>query len=142
MRNAPSQARLTGIALVGALAAFAVGGPATARSEPTVARQGGATTISGLHHGEEDCGLRSMSGKVVKRTFDKNEIVPTGIVLEARDGTRVIVGIKLDGVDDWAENLKREVFPALQRLTKPGRYVHENMVTCGNAEINTVETIR
>jgi hypothetical protein len=62
--------------------------------------------------------------------------------LELRDGTRVPVGIELDGFDDWAENLKREVLPALQRLTKPGRAVNGRMVTCGNAEISTVETIR
>jgi hypothetical protein len=128
---------------MGLLVVLSAVGAAAAKGEPQIVeRQGSLASISGLHRGEEDCVLRPMAGKVVKRAFDTSELVPTGIILERRDGTRMFVGIELDQFDDRSENAKRELLPALQRLTKPGRRVSGRIVTRGNAEINTVETIR
>jgi len=125
--------------------ALIAGGAGSARAAVHYAldAHGNTISINGLvsEANSEGCGLRAMSGRIIKRTFDKDELHPTSFVMEARDGTRVFVKIEFDP-DNWDENTRRAVYPGLQRLTKPGRLVRGNMLTCGNAEDNQLEAIR
>jgi hypothetical protein len=123
-----------------------VGGARSAAAEVqfTQDHRGNTTSVTGLvsDADSEGCGLRPISGRVVKRAFNKAELLPTGFVLEARDGTRIFVSIALDNPDHWNEATQRAVLPGLQRLTKPGRLVHGKVFSCGTAEILTLQTIR
>jgi hypothetical protein len=130
------------IALSVGAAVYAAGGAAHAAVQFTQDHQGVTTAIRGLHV-DNTCGLRPMAGKVVKRTFNSDEIMPTGFVLEGSDGTRTFINIDIDGADDWDEATRRAVYPGLQRLTKPGRMVRGRMLACGAAGgVFSVETVR
>jgi hypothetical protein len=94
--------------------------------------KGQVTSIVGLSDSREGCHPSEMSGVVVKREFQKDEISLSGIVVELPDGTRSFINVI--AVPESLPMAQRSNFvTGLQILTKVGRTVSLLVDACGAA---------
>jgi len=89
-----------------------------------------------------DCVGALTTGKIVRREFRKDGLVPTGIVVEAPDGSREFVNadVELAGTDNATRGW---VLRGLQTLLSEGRFAERYVRLCGAAgRVEVLDALR
>jgi hypothetical protein len=103
----------------------------TARAEISIRQneKGDVVSISGLAT-PEGCHPFEMRGVVVKREFREDEMVLSGLIIEAADGTRTFVNV-LALPESLNLAARGNLIQGLQRFGRVGRTVSTVIYACG-----------
>jgi hypothetical protein len=89
-----------------------------------------------------DCVGALITGKIVRREFRKDGLMPTGIVVEAPDGSREFVntGVELGSADNGTRGW---VLRGLQTLLSEGRFAEMYVRVCGaGGRVEVLDALR
>jgi hypothetical protein len=73
-------------------------------------------------------------GRVIKREFASDGMRLQNFVYEKSDGSRGIINVDFDEIDNEGQIAMRTGIPAIQQLTKVGRRFRADVFLCGAAE--------
>jgi hypothetical protein len=87
-------------------------------------------SISRLTNGE-NCHPDTVEGRVVKRTFNRNEVMLENAVIETKDGSRELINIDEEEIGKALPSAQGVIVQGLQSLLKEGNRVVARAFYCG-----------
>jgi len=113
-------------------ASIAASGAAFA-AEPEV-RFNGTTPVAAMNLSDADgCFPARLEGRVVKRTFAKDEIMLAGVTIEQPSGERTYINVDGDKIDRASMAARGNAVRALQIMLREGARVQLGVFACGAA---------
>jgi hypothetical protein len=98
---------------------------------PRLQQQGArVVSISRLTNGE-NCHPDTVEGRVVKRTFNRNEMMLENVVIETKDGSRELINIDEEEIGKALPSAQGVIVQGLQSLLKEGNRVVVRAFYCG-----------
>lgn len=94
----------------------------------------GTQPVSAKNLSDEDgCFPTRLAGRVVKRAFDKNEIMLTSVTIEQPSGERLLINVDGDKIERSDMASRSNAIRALQILLREGSRVNLGAFACGAA---------
>ena len=120
-----TRALLVGLALM-------VSGTAWA-AEPQVQFKGATPIVATNLTDENGCFPTNVRGRVVKRTFAKDEIMLASVTIEQQSGERILINVDSDKIEKANMAARTNAVRALQIMAREGSRVRLGVFACGAA---------